>query len=530
MKKRILSLKTVLTHHRVQKLNLSCAEIFFRMISLLLMLLICNCTDSFARIIYASTGTGSSDSNPGTHFRPVWSVGKALSLAIPGDTILFSAGIYPCSDEKSPDGRDGRRVTLCSAGDGKVLFSGDGSHNLIISGSYTTIRGIEFSMNSDHPGGAGISVSRKENIEIYNCRFFGCNIGVRIISSHNLKIQNCDMAYSGTYGIHLNGSGGGEKGHLDLNDECAWVDVRNCWLHDSGWNIEGTEGYGITANGAVENLVIENCQIDNNTGDGILYEDWAVHTTARYNVVRGSGIAGIWIDNASMSIFDNNFLYGNNVAIWMSGEESSNRLLSDMISIRNNIIVHNDWAAIDPSVYRKITILFSQNTRDLYFHNNTVAYNNCLSTVGFLKRPPLIHFSNIWFRNNIFWNNTGEVGIESGLDTNGIHFVNNLWNKVYKVDSQSHTRDPLFIDPNATTPEGYRLKAGSAAIDAGMIIYENQVDLWNGMRPHLDKSQKYDIGAHESGTVGKAHIGLDMTTFPFEVTPYKLQFKAHPPK
>ncbi len=122
-----------------------------------------------------------------------------------------------------------------------------------------------------------------------------------------------------------------------------------CWMHDAGWNIEGTEGYGFTSNGAVENLVIENCQFDNNTGDGILYEDWAVHTTARYNVIRGSGIAGIWIDNASMSIFDNNFLYENNVAVWLSGEEGSNRLRCDMISVRNNIMVHNGWAAIDPS-------------------------------------------------------------------------------------------------------------------------------------------------------------------------------------
>ena len=83
------------------------------------------------------------------------------------------------------------------------------------------------------------------------------------------------MAFSGTYGVHLNGSGGGEEGHWDPSDECAWVEVRNCWMHDAGWNIEGTEGYGITSNGAVEYLVIENCQFDNNTGDGILYEDWA---------------------------------------------------------------------------------------------------------------------------------------------------------------------------------------------------------------------------------------------------------------
>jgi hypothetical protein len=482
-----------------------------------------------AREWYVSTSSGASDTNPGTRDRPVRSVRKALSLVKPGDTVVFSAGMYPCAEEKSPDGRPGLIVTLRSAGDGKVILSGNGSQNLLIAGSYTTITGIEFNITGDHPKGSGISIVRKEHVDISNCRFFACQVGVKVISSRHLTIQNCEMAFSGTYGVHLNGSGGTSEGHWDPTDECAWVEIRNCWMHDAGWNIEGTEGYGITSNGAVEYLVIENCQIDNNTGDGILYEDWGVHTTARYNVIRGTGIAAIWIDNASMSIFDNNFLYGNNVGIWLSGEEEgATRFLSDLISIRNNIIVHNDWAAIDTSVYGRITVLFSQNTRDLYFDNNTVAYNNCSRVVGIQRRPPLTEFRNLWFRNNIFWDNTGGVGIDKGLDTAGIHFLNNLWSTPYQSDSRAHTGDPAFVDPNASTPEGYRLKSGSAAIDAGMLLYENPVDFWNGKRPHLPKTGVYDIGAHEFGSTGKMHIGLDLSTFPFEVPPYKLEFKAKP--
>lgn len=512
----------------VETIHRERAKAIFYLICLFLVSEIWSSLDVSAAVWYVSSGSSASDANPGTLDRPVRSVRKALSLIKPGDTVMFSAGFYPCSAEKSPDGRPGLTVTLRSAGDGKVLFSGDGSKNLLQPGSYTTITGIEFTMTGDHPKGYGISIERKENVEIYNCRFFSCDVGVSAISSRHLIIKNCEMAFSGTYGIHLDGSGGGEKGHWDPSDECAWVEVRNCWMHDAGWNIKGTEGYGITSNGAVEYLVIENCQIDNNTGDGILYEDWAIHTTARYNVIRGTGIAAIWIDNASMSIFDNNFVYANNVGIWLSGEESSNRFLSDMISIRNNIIVHNDWAAIDKSVYGKVTVLFTSNTCDLYFDNNTVAYNNCSNVVGIQHRPPLTEFRNLWFRNNIFWKNTGSVGIDNGLDTAGIHFQNNLWSTAYPGDSRARTGDPAFTDPDASTPEGYRLKSGSAAIDAGMLLYENPLDFWNGPRPHLPKTGVYDIGAHEFGTTGTAHIGLDLTTFPFEVTPYKLQFKVKP--
>ena len=54
-----------------------------------------------------------------------------------------------------------------------------------------------------------------------------------------------------------------------------------------------------------------------------------------------------------------------------------------------------------------------------------------------------------------------------------------------------------------------------------MLLYENPLDFWNAQRPHLSKTEKYDIGAHEFGTTGAAHIGLDMTTFPFEVPAFK---------
>ena len=29
------------------------------------------------------------------------------------------------------------------------------------------------------------------------------------------------------------------------DDECYQVEVRNCYLHDAGWAIKGTEGSGI---------------------------------------------------------------------------------------------------------------------------------------------------------------------------------------------------------------------------------------------------------------------------------------------
>ena len=95
-------------------------------------------------------------------------------------------------------------------------------------------------------------------------------------------------------------------------------------------------------------------------------------------------------------------------------------------------------------------------------------------------------------------------------------------------DTSPRGGDPLFVDFQAHAPEGYRLRAGSAAIDRGMLLYENPLDFWNGAQPHLSGAGKYDIGAAEFGTTGKAGIGLDVASFPFQVPAYKLQFKAQP--
>jgi hypothetical protein len=483
-----------------------------------------------ASVWYAATGANASDSNDGTRGRPVKSVSKAVSLAKPGDQVVFAAGTYPCSQVMVPTGSEGLPITLRSDGNGKVIFTNDGSEPILITGSYNTIDGIEFHMTSDRPRGAGIDVPRKEDVMIRNCRFFACQNGVRAVSSHHVSIRNCEMAYSGANGISFRGGGDGPKGHLDHNDEGKFLEVRNCYLHDAGWNTRGTEGYGINVYGAAENVTIENCQIDNNSGDGILYEDWTVHSTARYNVIRGTGIAAIWIDNASMSVFENNYLEANNVAVWLSGEESSNRYLSDFISIRNNIVVHNDYSVIDASVYGKVIFLITSNTRNTYFDNNTVAFNTCQRVVGVQNRPPQNIFRNIWFRNNIFWKNTGPVAADKGIDMSEFRFMNNLWDKAFPGDAEAIIGDPLFVDQQAHGPEGYQIQSESAARDQGMLLYENPLDFWNGARPHLSKTERYDIGAHEYGSKGSAHIGLDMAAFPFPVPAFKLHFRARPPR
>src|SRR5690348_5328143 len=160
-----------------------------------------------ATVWHVGTGPNASDTNPGTAGLPVQSVTKAVSLAKPGDTVVFSAGNYRCPQIAVPDGRPELPIILRSDGKGKVIFTNDGSGHILLPGSYNTVDGIEFHMLSDTPRGSGINVARKEHVTIRNCRFFACQIGVSASSARYLSISNSEMAYSGHHGIHLNGSG-----------------------------------------------------------------------------------------------------------------------------------------------------------------------------------------------------------------------------------------------------------------------------------------------------------------------------------
>ncbi len=92
-------------------------------------------------------------------------------------------------------------IILRSDGKGKVLFTSDGGKDILLLGSYNTMDGIEFRMPSDRPVGSGITIERKQHVIIRNCRFYACQVGVHAESPHYLSISNCEMAYSGAYGI-----------------------------------------------------------------------------------------------------------------------------------------------------------------------------------------------------------------------------------------------------------------------------------------------------------------------------------------
>src|SRR5262245_32567935 len=83
-------------------------------------------TPGFAATVWhVSAGGNAADTNPGSADQPVRTVTKAVSLAKPGDTLIFSPGTYRCPDVRVPEATSDRPITLRSDGKGRVIFSSD---------------------------------------------------------------------------------------------------------------------------------------------------------------------------------------------------------------------------------------------------------------------------------------------------------------------------------------------------------------------------------------------------------------------
>ena len=119
---------------------------FLGAVAILILQVLCATSRATATVWHAATGGKGSDANPGTAERPVSTVAKAVSLAKPGDTVVFSPGTYPCSQVTVPDGRPDLPILLRREGKGKVIFTNNGSGNILVVGSYNTVDGIEFEM------------------------------------------------------------------------------------------------------------------------------------------------------------------------------------------------------------------------------------------------------------------------------------------------------------------------------------------------------------------------------------------------
>jgi hypothetical protein len=250
---------------------------------------------------YYVAKSGGNDSNSGSQSSPWSTIGKAVSVAIAGDTVNIAAGTYSETVRLTKAGNANSRITF--TGTGSPVLAG----NLIFSGSYTTFKGVTVSPPSAG-GYEAILVSgtynELKNVTVTRYGATASNQAACITTqgSFNL-VDGCTIK--------------------DLND----IDVFHVWGHDNTiqntitrnvnqvnyaanhtdwiqtWGLSsGQESYN---NRIINNEVRDcNCQLgntENNANPKI--HDWIIANNIFQNVGAAffSGIPNTWFYN---NIFD----------------------------------------------------------------------------------------------------------------------------------------------------------------------------------------------------------------------------------
>lgn len=220
--------------------------------------------------------TDGNDANPGTIARPFATISKAISVALPGDTIYVRGGTYALNNtisiSASKSGTETQRYFLFAYQNEKPLldFSSSpfGSKGINLNASFWHLRGLDVMRAGDN----GMEISGGSYNLIEFCAFFeNRDTGLQLNrgAAHN-RIINCDSYHNADPPDYGDADGFSPKLALGTGNYffgCrAWGNVddgwdgflegandvtttlENCWTWGNGYRQDGTDP-GLQANG-----------------------------------------------------------------------------------------------------------------------------------------------------------------------------------------------------------------------------------------------------------------------------------------
>jgi len=139
--------------------------------------------------------TNGKDSNPGTLQHPFRTLGAAISVAEPGDTILVREGTYHCSNTIHIDksGKQGKPISLRAYPGEKPVFdfSRAKGYGLLITRAYWHIKGLTVTKAEYYGIKSETSGAHHSILEQITAHTNGLGIALLNGAAHNLVI-NCD--------------------------------------------------------------------------------------------------------------------------------------------------------------------------------------------------------------------------------------------------------------------------------------------------------------------------------------------------
>eukprot|EP00040_Diaphanoeca_grandis_P044242 m.11751 g.11751 ORF g.11751 m.11751 type:complete len:631 (+) comp8963_c0_seq1:83-1975(+) len=306
-----------------------------------------------------------------------------------------------------------------------------------IGASNVTLQNVVVEKMAGYAQAAAIMTSCNPSDEVANKEDCGWTIdGVEVRFSHGGGIHNTNGARVINSSVHHNGQSGlgGNNGIVDGVE----VAYNNQAGFSCGWEAGGAKW--VNHHGA---LVIQNCFVHHNFGDGLWADVASINMEYRNNIILDNAGAGISHEISYDSIMQGNWLSGNGYGfqVW---------LWNGQLQIQNsrNIMIHNNTVCVGKGSQNGICII--QQNRSCIGCGLPPPYGV----------PPQAAVNNTIVDNVVVFDDcrgtVGEIADHYALDlaTSGNVFDHNTY-VFYESESEEGTHSHFsWVIANATSPQG----------------------------------------------------------------------------
>jgi hypothetical protein len=431
-----------------------------------------------------------SDTGTGDEASPWLTVQHAVNQVSAGDSVVIHSGWYHEEVVFEISGSENAAVTVCAAPDEEVK-----------------IDAVEFSAGVSHIVLADLVI---EGFSVWGVFLHGKNHHIELT---RLTVLGGEAGIRLTYGDSGAEAEEGPVSEVTINDclvrgsdytavdctpgPCDNMLFRRLEIYGAG--LQGEDSFG--ADGiAVERgnrILVEDCYIHDNGGDGIDLNSRDVEGRAEQIVVRRNRVARnhkngikLWAGGR----MENNAIWGQGDSpVWIG-------VYPGRCEVVNNSIAYNMWDPAYSDRNYSFVIAYpgaGPSARvDLILANNIIAYN-CTDALGGATGLYLGEGVNLLFEgHNLYWSQPeGEITalfLGSEREFTRDELANGAWTDATGRGAGNTLLDPGFI--SAWPDVDLRLRKQSPAVDAGNSKYAPADDL-NGVR--RPQSRACDIGAFE---------------------------------
>ncbi|MEM7050975.1 MAG: right-handed parallel beta-helix repeat-containing protein [Acidobacteriota bacterium] len=420
--------------------------------------------------------TDGSDAAAGTLEAPFGTIAHGLAAATqPGDTVWVRGGLYlPTTGQTMIfAGTAEAPITLSAFPGERPIIDGthmpDGTPGLYINTSYVVVRGFEVRNAKSQ----GISVfgssSRVHHVEIRDNVVHDSWMGGIYVGWQDIINRPHDVLVAGNL-IYRNAQINRTKPHTS-------------WPIASG-------------SGPARRVRYLNNTIYDNWGEGLTFF-LTEECEARGNTLHDNFSVQLYLDNASHCLLADNFAYSTGNPDFFRFDQPATGIMianetypfsnpSRDNTVINNVLVGNNRA-----------IRYGSYQEGGGLVNTLIAHNTAYGATGGLVEIDLdAGHSNSQIRNNVFVQTAGQAVTWIDQPITGLTFDHNLWFGGFVLPAVTGPTDLLtaadFVAPGGTDALAYRLRPGSAGLDAGVGLVAVPTDYRGILR-----ASPPDLGAFE---------------------------------